>query len=386
MTLPPPLVAAGEAYYQAEREKRFSISPAARENWLRYQTWLNSRPESVDPKILPIKAHISPNSQCNFRCTMCAVSDFPRGKRAEPMRLERFREIVEQLPTICEAHPAGLSEILMMPQDDLLAMLAVLRNAHIWVQLVTNGSLLDQKQWIPKLLELDINEWCVSIDGASKKTFEQIRRGSNFERVINNLELLAQEASGIGVLNRIKLQMTLQQSNQSEIGDVLRIASRLGIGSVALSVDIFDWGSVTWRNRNQPNSANLQSHVLSDAIDLGKSLGIYVGVIEISNRYSASGPMSGRCQWPFSAVFISSDDRIVPCCHISNPDHFEIDASSATYPTMEARWFSPAYLEFREAHVRGNIPEACRACYLNAPLPQASSHHVSITRKSSKTA
>jgi len=58
---------------------------------------------------------------------------------------------------------------------------------------------------------------------------------------------------------------------------------------------------------------------------------------------------------------ISSDSRIVPCCHISNPDFFEIEAEGAS--NMAEIWHSKAYQAFRGSHLKGEIPDVCRPCY-----------------------
>ena len=359
--LPGPTPAAGNAYYQQQRAKRFLVSPVAESNWRRFEKWRDSGKSYVDSELLPVKAHISPNSQCNFHCSACAVSDFPRGKRAEPMSLNRFNEILDQLPTVCEVFPTGLSEVLMTPQEDLLAMLGSARGREFWVQLVTNASLLHQRDWIPKIADLDLNEVCISIDGATKGVFELVRRGSNFERVIENTANLARYFTTRGIENRLKVQMTVQRDNAHEMEKVIQIAHTLGITSIQISIDIFDWGSVAWRSIISQKTAELNVENLAFLVDYGTSLGIRVGFVTIMKKFSSTGPVSARCKWPFSAVMISSDNRIVPCCHISNPDFFEIEAEGAS--NMAEIWQSKAYQAFRASHLKGEIPDVCRPCY-----------------------
>jgi radical SAM protein with 4Fe4S-binding SPASM domain len=59
---------------------------------------------------------------------------------------------------------------------------------------------------------------------------------------------------------------------------------------------------------------------------------------------------------------VTSDMRIVPCCTISNPDSFEIGHGGAQ--DFTATWFGEEYRNFRQAHLDGNLPEVCRACYI----------------------
>lgn len=361
--LPTPVPAAGTLYYAEVRKARLDMSVAARENWSRYEDWLASGCSFVDPLLLPIKAYISPNSQCNFRCTMCAVSDFPRGKRAENMTVERFRERLDQLPTILELSPTGLSEVLLMPQQDLLEMLGEARRRKIWVLLVTNGSLLHQRDWIARLLDLDLNEITISLDATSPDLFQQIRRGSNFQRVVSNISMISDAMHQIGIGNRLKVQFTMQQLNAGEIERIVPFVAELGIQSLAISVDVFDWGSLRWRERRQDLQAHFSRQSLESAVNQGESLGVRVGVVTVNEKFSATADATMRCRWPFIGTVISSDDRFVPCCHIYNPDHFEIKHAGGDTASVSDVWKSEAYVQFRAAHLRGDIPDACASCY-----------------------
>lgn len=361
--LPRPAPAAGESYYQAQRLERFSVSPQARENWNRYQRWLDSGCREIDSALLPVKAYISPISQCNFRCTMCAVSDFPRGKRAEPMELDRFLRRLDELPTIVEFSPTGLSEVLMTNQATLLSMLREVRRRKIWTLLVTNGSLLHQRHWIKRLVELDLNEIGVSLDGTSKEVFESIRRGSNFDRVIDNVRLLVDAMAAAGIDDRLKVQFVLQEANASEIRGLVPFVAELGIRSVAISVDVFDWGSPRWRENLRDIQADLSIDALESAVQDGVNYGVRVGIVSVNQKFEAHSDRSKRCHWPFIGTVISSDDRFVPCCHIYNPDHFEITHSLGSSASAQDVWMSSSYRTFRENHLLGEIPDACRSCY-----------------------
>lgn len=379
--LPKPAPAAGVAYYEKIRQERLSVSLEARENWALYEKWIASGCLYIDPQLLPIKGYISPISQCNFRCTMCAVSDFPRGKRAENMTVSRFVERLDQMPTILELSPTGLSEILMMPQEDLIAMLGEARRRMLWVQLVTNGSLLHQREWIPKLLDLDLNEIVISLDATSSDLFQRIRRGSNFQTVVKNVHLISEAARLRGTENRLKVQFTMQQANADEITNIVPFVADLGIRSLAVSVDVFDWGSQRWRERRRDLQARFSYESLESAINQGESLGVRVGVVTVNEKFSAAGDPRNRCRWPFVGTVISSDDRFAPCCHIYNPDHFEIKHRAGAGASVTEVWRSEEYMKFRAAHLEGIVPDACRSCYKPIEPEEAASVPISLTRR-----
>src|SRR3990167_9392515 len=78
--LPRPEPSAGLAAYEAEREACLALEPRKSENWNRYQA-SSRRSAAVD--YLPVKLDIENVSRCNFACTMCVVSTWPKGKRVD---------------------------------------------------------------------------------------------------------------------------------------------------------------------------------------------------------------------------------------------------------------------------------------------------------------
>jgi MoaA/NifB/PqqE/SkfB family radical SAM enzyme len=54
------------------------------------------------------------------------------------------------------------------------------REKHIWVRTTTNASLLHLKDNYRKMIDADVNELQISVDGASKQVYEGIRCGANY--------------------------------------------------------------------------------------------------------------------------------------------------------------------------------------------------------------
>jgi hypothetical protein len=103
LNLPRPIPAAGEAAYAAEREDRFAFDPRTLENWQRYK---KGRVADVD--YLPVKLDIENVSRCNFACTMCAVSKWEKGKRANDLPLECFKRLIDEQYGLVEIKLNGI--------------------------------------------------------------------------------------------------------------------------------------------------------------------------------------------------------------------------------------------------------------------------------------
>ena len=159
------------------------------------------------------------------------------------------------------------------------------------------------------------------------------------------------------------MQTVLQAKNRNELYDFIPLARDLGFSAISFETEPFDWGSVIWRKKNSSVTGVLKSDEINALVSQGKDFEVEVGFVEIVQRYSTLPNEHSLCSWPFSKIFISSDDRVVPCCHISNPDHFEIGSGIGDDNSVIDVWNGEDYRGFRQSHISGNIPEACRSCY-----------------------
>ncbi len=188
LSLPAPVPTAGTKAYQNERRYCLELDDRKKANFELYQS---SKHSNKIVKHLPIKLDIENVSRCNFRCVMCAVSDWDKSQRADDMSLDDFKRLVDENYGLVEIKLQGLGEPTMQG-DDYFEMIKYARERHIWVRTVTNGSLLHLNDNIKKIVEAGSNEIQISIDGATSEVFEAVRRGSNFELVIDNCRELNQ--------------------------------------------------------------------------------------------------------------------------------------------------------------------------------------------------
>ena len=352
--LPRPLPMPDLKAYEDEAKLRLSKYSATN---LNFQLYLKNKRE-IRPKYLPTKLDIENLSRCNFRCIMCQVSEWPKGQRAEDLSLHEFKHIIDENIGLLEIKLQGMGEPTL-GRDDFFAMIKYARDLSIWVRTVTNGSLLHANDNIRKFVESGVNEIQISIDGATKVTFESIRKGSKFERVIENVTNLNNHAESLGK-NITKMWTVVQEKNLNELSDLVELAKKMNFKSMVFSLDIVDWGNTDWTEKNKEISVNNEFNIklANELYEKGEDLGIKVAFWNIAQKYEISSPEL-LCQWPFERSYVSSDNRVVPCCMIADPDTFEIKSSGSFVET----WKSDEYAEFRNSHLSGNIPQVCKNCY-----------------------
>jgi pyrroloquinoline quinone biosynthesis protein E len=335
------------------RYKGFLKYPARLKNYI----IAGNEPRSETRLHLPFIIDIEPNSQCNFRCTMCQVSSWNGGKRSPDMLLEELKSLIGRQPNLTEVKLHGIGEPLLHP--NYIEMIQYLVDRQIWVRTNTNGSLLHLRDNYRRLIDAGIGEIQTSFDGATKEVFEKIRRRSNFEQVVENLTRLNAYANTKQRLYT-RMWVLLQKDNRHQLLDFVAMAERMGFRRLSFSINLNHWGIEAWYRKNKPKQINgeLTDEETDRLAETGKRSGIEITFWTQAQKYTTDDPQS-LCPWPFQRPYISCDMRLVPCCMIGNPE--VVDLGDAR--DFEETWNGSAYKSFRKAHLTGNIPPYCQNCY-----------------------
>jgi radical SAM protein with 4Fe4S-binding SPASM domain len=109
-------------------------------------------------------------------------------------------------------------------REDLFELLESMRHEQLDVHLITNGMLLDAGL-LNRLASLDIKVM-ISIDGATAATYEAIRCGAGFDKVLEN----ARRCSERGILEAINF--TVMRANYKEIPGIFETARSVGVNKI----------------------------------------------------------------------------------------------------------------------------------------------------------
>jgi len=109
-------------------------------------------------------------------------------------------------------------------REDLFELLGLMQQKQLEVHLITNGMLLSP-QIVTTLKQLGVRVM-ISIDGATPVTYETIRNGASFERVVQSARNYVKE----GLLEAINF--TILKTNYTEIPRILELAASIGVQRV----------------------------------------------------------------------------------------------------------------------------------------------------------
>lgn len=172
-------------------------------------------------------------NKCNLRCRMCAFSD-ERVKSLKKMEMEYwvFEKISKEIfPLASYVALSCLTEPLLV--KDLPKRLELVKEKEVpFSELITNGILLNEKI-ILSFIENKLTRLGVSLDGTKKETYESIRVGASFKKIIKNLELLNKlKEEKKSNLPQLRLIMVISEKNINEFYDFLKMAKYFNASSI----------------------------------------------------------------------------------------------------------------------------------------------------------
>ncbi len=331
----------------------FAEFPERFENYQKAQK--SKRCELVD--FLPLHLDIENVSRCNYRCSMCQVSRWPGSRRGADMSLEDFKALLDSQIGLLEVKIQGMGEPFL--GKSFFEMIRYARKRHLWVRSTTNASLLHLNDNYRKVLDADICELQVSIDGASADSYEKIRRGGRFERVRDNCIMLNRYGDQRH-RKRTRMWSVMQRDNFHELDAFPRLAADWGFDRLTLCFDLNDWGQDYWKEENARRDISAQLRI-DDAhrlIEEGRNLGVELTFWFTAHKYDCADPKT-LCPMTFDRLFISSDLRMVPCAGYGDPNLYDLGDARC----FKSDWNGEKIIAFRKAHLHGRLPKFCQSCY-----------------------
>jgi sulfatase maturation enzyme AslB (radical SAM superfamily) len=215
---------------------RGGLAKAMRYDWATIDDW--EWPQSFSLRL---------SNACNFGCIMCTdqlssvVRSRSRSSRLPVVYGDRFfAELEEFLPHLKLIHFAGGEPCIIPEYFRIWEMLGRSDYGDVELSLVTNASAWNEKV-AESIEKLNFTNILVSIDGATKETFEKVRLGSDFDVVMENLHRFAAAAARVRQRGRhvgpatLAISYCLMPVNYHEMADVMLLAEEFG-AEVSISV------------------------------------------------------------------------------------------------------------------------------------------------------
>lgn len=303
----------------------------------------------------PLRAQIENSTICNLSCRMCPLPSMKR-KRGF-MTLAQFKKIYDILkPPFLNLTGYGESFL----NKDIFKMVSYANKNGSYVKFDSNGTLLGKNE-INKVFECGLNLLSFSLDGATKKTYEQIRIGSQFEKVISGIKALIREKRRRKSPLKIHLAMVVQTGNVHELNDLIKLGERLGVDKInptpIVEYDIRGNKKFLLDKYKKELKKAIEEFLLKRGkINVEVDIAPLVDFLKEESKKKI-------CFIPWYSTYISWEGDVFPCCYYYNG---QIKFGNIFKESFDKIWNSQSYRLFRERlRERRNDLPICKACSID---------------------
>ena len=184
--------------------------------------------------------YIEPTSHCNLSCAMCSRNRWT-SETLGYLSQELFDKVIDEIPdTVSRIVFGGIGEPLFDP--DIVSRVAHAKSTGLPVELITNGSLLDEELSIA-LVDAGLDCIWISLDALDAESFAAIRCGADFDTVMTNIDAFNRargfEYRHVAVFPKITpklgIAFVLMKQNLAQLGALLKNAYNLGVNDIKVT-------------------------------------------------------------------------------------------------------------------------------------------------------
>jgi radical SAM protein with 4Fe4S-binding SPASM domain len=240
----------------------------------------------------------------------------------------------------------------------------------------TNGMLLSAERR-KSLLEVFPDYLTISIDGATRESFESIRVRAKFDKVVGNVaKLVAARGKSKSRNGQLAVLCALQKDNLFDFDAMYRLVHEVLKPDEFNLVPVFDYDSQGDRYGNIIPSLQdideLRRRIderLDESMDPKKRQFFEMW----KNTATSLAPEPGRadaleasghaCVIPWFSSYIDAKGRVYPCCYLLTSKHVMGNINESAFQSI---WYGTEYKRFRLALAsdRRNLA-GCDTCRLN---------------------
>jgi MoaA/NifB/PqqE/SkfB family radical SAM enzyme len=304
---------------------------------------------------------------CHLHCRMCSLPKWFRHRGVMP--LEAYKKLESVLSEINHVELQSNCEPLLNGRIVEFIRFTKKVNKKIKVSFITNGLLLTSSL-ISQMLKAGVNKISVSIDGATKETYENIRAGANFEKVIENIgELVRQQRFHEETLEPLEFIAVASKMNVKELPGIIDLAKKCEVPRVAVNgLEAYDKemaGNVLYVQASEKISLKY-ARVFSAMRDKALCYGI-----ELKLPLLKAVPYS-VCH--FKGCVVNWDGSVSPCPVLTyrrpywyfgqKHMHSRIVFGNINQENFWNIWNSQEFVAFRKHMQNGCLPRCCSQCLL----------------------
>lgn len=288
----------------------------------------------------PIAASIEPTTTCNLKCPQCPSGLRQFTRPTGNLDLELNERILDQAgKSLQYVNYYFQGEPFVHPR--FLKLVKAARKRNIYTVTSTNAHFISPET-AEKIVESDLNEIIISIDGLEQDTYEKYRINGKLSKVLEGTKNIIAAKRKLNRKNPITVfQFLVVSYNEHEIEALHQLAADLGVDEVRLkTVQVYDFETG------------------NDLLPKNEKYSRYKR--DKDGKYALKNQFKNQCWRMWSSCVFTWDGAIVPCCFDKDAIHKMGDLKTDDF---RAVWKSAIYSNFRKQLLKNRQAiEICKNC------------------------
>lgn len=292
-----------------------------------YKSEISKVTRTTEAENFPEVILIDNCNACNLRCSMCDHKNMKKYRKVQLMDMGLYRKLIDEIAI--ENLEARVWEIFFgdpfMCRDMPARIRYGKKKGLTDVVLNTNGVLMSHAK-AQAVIEAGLDAMYVGIDASTKDTYDRIRIGGNFSKVVKNALQYRNLLDVYGNGNqKLFIQFVISDINEHEVEDFKAFWKREDINVKVRP-------KVSW-----------------------------AGLVDASNLQENAKVKRKPCYWLMKTINICADGQTALC---SVDVHCRVKCGDANKLTIKELW-QGKLKEYRTMHKEGRfdeLPEMCRKC------------------------
>jgi len=313
-----------------------------------YRIWpsLAPYPEAIEIEV---------TTRCHLRCIICEQAYWHEKPR--DMTFEEFKRIVDQFPRLKWIGMTGIGSSFL--NKDYLRMLKYLKSRSIFIEFYDSFDLINEDV-SRQLIEMGVDKIWLSCDASTKETYEKIRIGTKWEKVMKNVrDFVRIKREKHTPIPEFWFHYVVTSLNINEMTDFLDLVYSV-VGKDTNYATLITFSAVLRFPQVQYLWVDIPKSLIRDIEKKARKLGLFVNW----NQDITPTQQMCRCtKW--TEPFILATGHVQPCCIINEAntrEHQKKYSFGNVFTESFADIWEGKYREgVRKIH-RGEMPEICRYC------------------------
>lgn len=307
-------------------------------------------------KIGPEKVMISPTDHCNLICKSCWR--LAKDGKYDELPIEEIDSLLKECKElgVKVIDFTGGGEPFL--RKDIFEIMKLIKKYGFFGTLTTNGTLLDEKK-IKKIIELQLDDICFSLDGHNAEVNDSMRGQGTYEKIIRTIKTLNDlKKKNLSKKPVVRISTVITKKNYKYLDDIVKLSDEILAEAINFSVLIeWDTNKEIWMrdvDKDELTKSLEETKKACERLDINSNIS---SIIEYG-LFEHKKPKF--CFAPWDMAFVNSSGDVMVCCTLASL--YENLLGNVKDGGFAKIWFGTKMQKFRERIRNGDLPKDCVKC------------------------